>query len=276
MEWTTQGDFRAPSGLTYRFGLRGHGPPLLGLHGFTGNKDAFAHAFRQLGQGWTWIGVDLPGHGGSAPIARKSASFVQVLSDCAALIRQQALGPAHCLGYSLGGRIALGLACRHADVLATLSLISASPGLAASAARRTRRAWDADLALFIQGAPAAVFRRYWNALPLFGAPAAPARDAAEFSPAQRQGLRDALALLGTGSQPSFWDELPQLNVPVRIIAGQRDRKYVRIAQAMQRAMPCARASFVPRAWHRPHLDAPDVVGALIEDHILQHMSPESV
>lgn len=271
MAWERHGCFHAPSGLAYHHAWQGQGPPLLLLHGFTGHMDALPALTALLATRFRILGVDLPGHGCSLPVAHTRISFLQVLSDLAALLTSRAVGPVACVGYSMGGRIGLGLACRHSHVLRALSIIGASPGLDESGKRRIRRLWDRDLARFIQGTPAAVFARYWQQLPLFRDTEA-AVSLARLTEAQRQGLGAALEILGTGQQPSFWPVLDRVNIPVQLIAGGRDAKYTRMARAMHAILPGSTLVCVAEAGHRVHVDAPAAVFASIREHMLEQQT----
>ena len=110
------------------------------------------------------------------------------------------------------------------------------------------------------------FVREWSAQPLFaGIP----RGVAEQANADRRhstaaGLAAALRGLGTGVMPSLWDRLPELALPVTIIVGDRDAKFLDIAHRMAAALPAARLVVVPGAGHALPLQAPDAVAAAIE------------
>lgn len=70
------------------------------------------------------------------------------------------------------------------------------------------------------------------------------------------GLANSLRGMGSGAQPSLWEELPRLKLPTQLIAGQLDRKFVRINREMAAAMPPAAMKAVPNAGHRVHLENP--------------------
>jgi pimeloyl-ACP methyl ester carboxylesterase len=80
----------------------GDGPALLLLHGLGGSAAAWSGvAARWPG---SWIAVDLPGHGGSAPLPRYS------FGGLAAAVARVVDGPVAVLGHSLGGVVGLALA----------------------------------------------------------------------------------------------------------------------------------------------------------------------
>ncbi len=81
----------------------GDGPPLVLLHGL----GATGSVWRGAAATWpgSWVAVDLPGHGRSAPLARYS--FGSLAASVAAAVGP---GPVAVLGHSLGGVVALTLA----------------------------------------------------------------------------------------------------------------------------------------------------------------------
>ena len=70
------------------------------------------------------------------------------------------------------------------------------------------------------------------------------------------GLANSLRGMGSGAQPSLWEELPRLNLPTQLIVGELDRKFLRINREMAAAMPQAALKVIPNAGHRVHLENP--------------------
>ena len=76
------------------------------------------------------------------------------------------------------------------------------------------------------------------------------------------GLANSLRGMGQGAQPSYWDRLDEIDVPVLLIAGALDRKFVGIAGQMGIRIADAELSVVPDAGHAVHLERP---GEFLED-----------
>jgi 2-succinyl-6-hydroxy-2,4-cyclohexadiene-1-carboxylate synthase len=68
--------------------------------------------------------------------------------------------------------------------------------------------------------------------------------------------------MGQGAQPSYWDRLDEIDVPVLLMAGTLDRKFVGIAGQMGVRIAGAELSVVPDAGHIVHLERP---GEFLED-----------
>ena len=74
--------------------------------------------------------------------------------------------------------------------------------------------------------------------------------------ARRAGLARALRGLGTGALPSLWDRLGELQMPVTLVVGERDEKFLAVARGMARRMADAEVVVVADAGHAVHLEAP--------------------
>lgn len=105
----------------------GEGSPLLLIHGFTGNRDAWSHLRPLLGSRYRVLAPDLPGHGES-PIAADT-TFHGTVERLLVLLDAQGLERVDVAGYSLGARVALGLCLFAPDRVGRLVLESVSPGL---------------------------------------------------------------------------------------------------------------------------------------------------
>ena len=229
------------------------------LHGFTQTRQSWRRTIAELGGRRRALAPDLPGHGSAAA---RPASF----AACSAYVR--ALGGEGrfaLAGYSMGGRIALAAAFALADRLDRLVLIGASPGLADPAEREARRRADDALAGRILEIGVEAFAREWAALPLWEGQPERVRAAANADRLRNapEGLASALRGLGTGVMEPLWDALPSLTVPVTLVVGERDEKFLAIAERMAAALPRAEIVVVPGAGHAAQLEQPAAVAALL-------------
>jgi 2-succinyl-6-hydroxy-2,4-cyclohexadiene-1-carboxylate synthase len=248
------------NGSTYRVTIRGDGPPLLLLHGFTGSAESWAEIMPQLTTRWQVVAPDLLGHGGSdAPVDPSRLGMQPQVADLIALLDLLQIPCAHVVGYSMGGRVALSLAIAAPDRVERLVLESASPGLADPAERAARIAADEALADRIERDGLAAFVAYWEALALFASQAALPEATRTRHRAQRlrgspYGLAQSLRGLGTGRMPPLWDQLGALKVPTLLLAGDLDTKYAQIARQMAEQLPNAQLRIVAGAGHTIHLE----------------------
>jgi 2-succinyl-6-hydroxy-2,4-cyclohexadiene-1-carboxylate synthase len=169
-------------------------------------------------------------------------------------------GSATYFGYSMGGRLALQLALDRPDLVEQLVLVSASPGIAEPAARAARRDADATLARRVERDGVDAFLAQWLAQPMFAtlpAAAAGLDDRRRVNTVAR--LTHQLQVLGQGTQPSNWERLAELQMPVLLIVGALDTRYVGIAEQMAAVIPAAYLEVIAGAGHACHLEQPDAV-----------------
>jgi 2-succinyl-6-hydroxy-2,4-cyclohexadiene-1-carboxylate synthase len=251
-------------GLVLRAEVLGEGAPVLLLHGFSGSVEAWGdRILRGLAQTHRVIAVDLPGHGGSdAPLAPARYALPSVVEDLSLLLSALGVQRAHWIGYSMGGRVALGAALLAPERVHRLVLESASPGLASDEERGARRAQDEELARRIERDGIEAFVDGWAALPLFRSQQRLPRLVLDAERRRRlknapRALATCLRGLGTGVQPSFWGRLGEVRAPVLLLTGEEDAKFGGIARAMSASIPECQALVIPSAGHAVHLEAPE-------------------
>lgn len=239
-------------------------PPLLLLHGFSGSSESWTEiVLERLAESRRVLAVDLPGHGVSdIPSEPGRFAFAAVVSDLVDVLDVLEITTAVWVGYSMGGRLALGAGLLVPDRVSKLVLESASPGLATEDDRIRRRTADEELACRIESRGTDWFAEEWGNQPLF-------ETQKQLSPEIRAGLRrrraanrpEALAAclrgLGTGMQPSLWSALGHVAAPTLLIAGAEDPKFVNTSQRMLEELPDARLAIVPGSGHEVHLERPE-------------------
>jgi 2-succinyl-6-hydroxy-2,4-cyclohexadiene-1-carboxylate synthase len=169
----------------------------------------------------------------------------------------------------MGGRLALYFALHYPHRLRSLLLESSSPGLATAEERSARRQRDDELATWIEAHEITAFVARWEALPLWSSQTAVSTAKRSALRAQRRqnsrrGLANSLRGMGTGVQPPLWDNLPQLTLPVQLISGALDQKFVQINKKMAALLPAARLNIVPEAGHTVHWERPEFFAKIVE------------
>lgn len=247
-----------------KFGLdeRGEGPPIILLHGFTGSRRSWAGIAERLAEEHRVVAIDIIGHGESdAPADASRYAFTRALDDLAGIVRARGIGKAVWLGYSMGGRLALGLALRYPELVSALVLESASAGIADPADRAARRMSDEALADRIEALGVDAFVDEWGRLPMWSSqehlPQDVLREQREIRLRNSAaGLAGSLRGMGTAVQDSLWDRLAALAAPTLIVAGELDRKFAAIARDMHAAIPYSELELVTNAGHAVHLEQP--------------------
>ncbi len=236
--------------------------PLVCLHGFTGGPESWDAVLAGIPN------VDarcppLVGHDPAVPLA--AASFEDEVDRLAGSLPRPVGDRYHLAGYSLGGRLALGLLVRHRELFDSATLIGVHPGLASERRRRERIAADEALARKLEEEGVEAFVDHWEGLALFETQRGLPREVLADQRTRRlehraEGLAHALRVLGLGRMPDYRGVLPQLDLPVHLMAGERDEKFCRLAEAMAEALPRGRVEVVPGVGHNLLLEAPGIVG----------------
>lgn len=115
--------------LALAYTVEGSGAPVLMLHGHGGWRDSWELQVAALAPRYRTLRMDLRGHGGSSRPAGPY-TMSQLAADAAALLREAAGGPAHVLGHSLGGAVALQLALDAPSLVRSLVIINSQACLA--------------------------------------------------------------------------------------------------------------------------------------------------
>ncbi len=251
----------------FAFRERGRGnPPIVLLHGFTGSSLTWGGRITEgLARARRVIAVDLPGHGATPVLSGLPpvrSPWERLLDGLDRTMEAADAAHADLVGYSMGGRIALGLAATFPERVRRLVLESASPGLEDLASRRARQHEDELRAQCIESEGVEPFVDTWMSLPLFDTQAALPLRLREEARANRiqnspEGLAAALREFGTGAQPSLWEDLGRMDLPTLLLTGALDSKFEAVAHAMIRQLPHARSVSVPGAGHAVHLEAPE-------------------
>lgn len=244
------------AGSTLAHRVRGDGPTVVVVHGFTQDGRCLGPLAEDLATDHRVVLPDAPGHGGSAGHGGAS------LAESAALLAATA-GRATYVGYSMGGRLCLQLAADHPELVDRLVVIGATAGIDEPGERARRRERDLELADRVERIGVDAFLEEWLSMPLFAGLPSWARFDAERRANTAAGLADHLRHAGTGSMDPLWDRLGALgarDVPVRCVAGADDERYAALAVRLAAAVgPCASAVAVPWAGHAAHLEAPAAV-----------------
>lgn len=248
------------NGVHYFVAAAGHGEPLVLLHGFTGSSVSWTTQTAVFSPHFRTIAIDLLGHGRTAsPADPNRCRMEQAADDVIAILDELKATPAHLLGYSMGGRLALYLAVNYPEWFRSLVLESASPGLETAVARVERQEQDDALADWIEanGIEALVDR--WEQLPLWASQAQLPPETRQALREQRlqnnpTGLANSLRGMGTGVQPSLWPHLNDLQLPTLLITGALDKKFVEIGEQMAETIPSAQLKVVREAGHTVNLE----------------------
>ncbi len=251
----------------------GHGPPVALLHGFSGCASTLAATAEHLASRFRTLCIDLVGHGESdAPDDPAAYSFAACTRQVADALAALDARPAHLLGYSMGGRVALGLGVARPASVRSAVLVGARAGFADPEERLRRRLADDALAEAIERDGIESFVDRWMAQPLF---ATQRRLGEAFLEAARQqrlrnracALARSLRGMGAGAQPPLHHRLAALRAPVLLAVGAEDEVFRREARELAARLPRARIALVPEAGHAAHLENPSAFHRIVRDFL---------
>lgn len=235
-------------------------PAVLMLHGFLGCGKDWEATAKALSDAFSVVTVDLPGHGRSVEglddamyaMPGCAGAVLEVLDRCG-------VDRCHLVGYSMGGRLALYLASRHPERFVRAIIESASPGLKTDEERRARRRSDQALVERLLSRGLGDLLSEWYSQPLFE-PLTRCDGFKDMLQQRRtndpQGLARSLRWMGTGAQPSLWEDLARLQIPVLFLAGGLDAKFRNLAEAMAARCPTSRMHIVEGVGHTIHVESP--------------------
>jgi 2-succinyl-6-hydroxy-2,4-cyclohexadiene-1-carboxylate synthase len=247
-------------------------PPICLLHGFLGGGEDWLRIAKILRNKFYCVLPDLPGHGKNTNLLLDSPlSFNSLNAGLLALLDSLDIQQTHLVGYSMGGRAALYFAVHHPERVASLTLESASPGMTDPDERRARAEEDDQRAEAILAVGVESFVEDWYTLPLFRSlhalPEVRAQTIARRKANHSGWMAKVVSDLSPGRQPPVWDQLPHLEMPVLLIAGSLDEKYIMLGEQMAARIPQVRVAVAPDAGHAVHLEQPEQFAQLLQDFL---------
>jgi 2-succinyl-6-hydroxy-2,4-cyclohexadiene-1-carboxylate synthase len=258
--------------FSYHYTDIGNGKTIVLFHGFTGSSQSWQQFTHELAPSYRVIAIDLAGHGKTRVAEVQDYSIISNVETVSGILHDLQIVDATILGYSMGGRFALSFAISRPKLVKSLILESASPGIKKEAERDARRKADNELADKIEANGIEWFVDYWEKLPLWDSqtPEQKAYLREQRLKNDPVGLANNLRGMGTGVMPSLWDELSALKMPVKLIAGELDTKYVEINREMAKLIPNADLSIVAGAGHTVHLEKSDEYAELVLQFLNKH------
>lgn len=241
------------------------------VHGFLGSAASWDAVRAHLVGAGVVETIALHGHD-VAPRTRAVSGFEDELSRLLEDHGARAW-PSTLVGYSLGARVALGLAARAPTPFERLVLVSGRDGLRDGEEARARRDQDDALADALRREGLAAFVDRWQALPLFetqrGLPdAVRAAHRARRLAHDPEGVARALSVLSLGRMPRFGAEAVARTGRVELVVGARDAKFRRLAEELveeHAGTKPIRLHVVPDAGHDVVLERPDALAAILEE-----------
>lgn len=245
------------SGTTYL--TEGEGEPLVLIHGVGLRAEAWAAQLAGLSNAYRVIALDMPGHGGSAPLP-EDARLPDFVAWAARTLDELGLDRANVAGHSMGALITGGLAATSQDRLARVALLCGvhrrTPEAAAAVQTRAAslRAGSRDSA-----GPLARWFGTDTAIPAY----ALVRD--WLDTVDGRGYATAYTAFATGDG-IYADAWPAFRLPALFLTGALDANSTpAMAAEMAASAPLGRALVIEGHGHMVPMTAPAAVNAALAD-----------
>lgn len=235
------------------------------VHGFTGSAESWRAVVQAMGPSIQVQQLSLPGHRVGAPVADSFADNVDWLADGA---QRRPAKRRHLVGYSMGARLALGLLLRYPHLFARATLIGVHPGLRTVQERTERARNDARWADLLRERGIEAFVDVWEKQPLFHTQRAVAPERLLHQRRIRLAhdpgaLARSLEVLGLANMPDFRHQLEGLEVPLRLLVGEHDAKFGKLAAEMAEMNDRVSCRSIPACGHNPLVECPERLAAIV-------------
>lgn len=248
----------------------GSGPTLLCLHGIGSSSASFQPQQDELAGDFRLLAWDAPGYAKSSD-PDEPLDLDGYADAAAAVVRDRSAGPAHVVGVSWGGVVAMRLARRHPDVVRSLVLADSSRGSALTL-ERARAMRERATELHALGARAFAERRG----PRLVSSAAPAELVERVVDTMAGSVRLPGYAYAAESMAAtdLTTELGRLRVPTLVLCGAEDAVTgPDESQAIAGGIPDAVFVTLRGAGHLANQEAPDSFNAWLSAfvHIVERL-----
>ena len=239
-------------GLNVAYSRRGHGPPLVLLHGYPLDRTIWNDTAEMLEADFDVIMPDMRGFGDS-DIMEADQSILAYSSDVAGLLERLEIRKAHVAGHSMGGYVALAFARMYPRQLAGIGLVS-TQHLADTEERKAARLANAQqiLAEGVGGVVDGMTPRLSTS--------AQVQTRVRAVIARQRPLGLAVALDAMAGRPDSTDVLKSFGAAAVIVHGTADELIpVDRAREMRSLLASAHYLELPGAGHLPMMENPAAV-----------------
>ena len=224
----------------------------------------FLHGFMGHASDWDEVRSQLPEFETRAINIEVATDWHGTVRSLTSLLTKNSI----VVGYSMGARLALGIALEFPEQCAGLIFVSGNPGLESETERAEREIADEKLADRIAAGQLEPFLQKWYQSSVFATLPEEIRD----QEIERKLGRDAkhwpeiLRVNSVSQQPNYWPRLHELVMPTWVVAGERDEKYKTIANRVGEVVQI-KVDLLPNCGHMVHREKPLELASLIRDFI---------
>ncbi|HEV8536284.1 MAG TPA: alpha/beta hydrolase [Candidatus Limnocylindria bacterium] len=226
------------------------GEPVLVLHGGLSDSELLLDRLEPaLGDRFRILAFDRRGHGRTAD-TDAAFHYDDMATETITAIEELVAGPAHLVGWSDGGNVALLVALRRPDLIRSLVLIGAN------------YSFDGNVTMEPVGnEPQFLKNRYAERSP----------DGAEHFSVMFKKSRAMWAVEPTLNT----DDLRRISAPALVLVGDDDLMTLAHTASLYESLPLGQLAVVPGTSHAVVMEKPELVGRLIGDFLSAPEKPET-
>jgi pimeloyl-ACP methyl ester carboxylesterase len=244
------------------------GPAVVFLHGLGSSAADWRWQVAAFAQRYRVITLDLPAHGRTAGRGwpRRGRLSVEAMATAVTeLLGRLGEAPAHVVGLSLGGCVALALAAAAPARVRSLTLVNTFARIRPAGWRGACRMLERIALLAVAPMPIIASR---VAQSLFPGPAQAELRAAAVASLARNDKRAYVAAMRAVARFDARRRLAQVRCPTLVMAGAGDTTVPRAAaELLRRRIPNARLLVVPDSGHATPYDQPDLFNRLVLEFV---------
>ncbi|MFF3849317.1 alpha/beta fold hydrolase [Streptomyces sp. NPDC002328] len=245
------GDYADLPGVRTWYETEGTGDPLLLLHGGFSPNETWGAQRADLAAAHRVFLPERRAHGHTPDVAGP-LSYTDMADDTVAFLERVVGGPAHLVGWSDGGVVALLVAVARPELVRKIVVIGAN--------FRPAPECFAEPAMLDAMTPGSPDMEFFREMYVAVTP-----DGADHWPVVADKVLDMWR-----TQPTLTPEdLARVRSPTLVMVGDDDMMTLEHTVALYRAIPGARLAVVPGASHLVPLEQPALVNRLILDHLAQ-------
>jgi len=236
------------------------------LHGFMGSGSVFDHLLHDLYAFCNPITIDLAGHGQTgSPNEPKYYSAQRQVLQLHSIIQRLKFGNLYIYGYSMGGRLAFQMIASHPELFSGVIIESSHCGIDSKNERSERKVVDETRAQQIENNFEGFIEK-WTKMPLFQHTPDQMKTVyrKEIKKQEPKKISTSLRGFGAGVMPPVCGKLNSLDLPITLIAGELDKKYVGKMSEINRKIETSHFEIVKNAGHRVHADQPEELTQILK------------
>lgn len=254
----------------------GSGDTIVLIHGFGANKDNWVRFVRHIPARYHVLAFDMPGHGDSSRLEDKTYNIDFMTDNLEQAVNALEVTRFHIAGNSMGGYISMLYTVRNPDkvitmnLLDTAGLISETPQpshLQLALARGESPLTPSTKKEFIELLGYAFHEKPFIPWPITSVLAERAVKSSSFTKKMWKDFHSC----STDIVPL----LPQLNLPVLVVWGDRDRiLHVSTTEALERSLPNVETVIMKDCGHMPMLERPKETAGHYVSFLNRHKNPD--